>query len=49
MAQEPSQLFAGKITATIEARLQRILSITASYYGLAPVQGFGHDVGGSQA
>jgi hypothetical protein len=48
MAQELSQLFAGNITATIEARLQRILSITASFYGLVPVHGVGLHAGGSR-
>ena len=48
MAQKLSQFSAGKVTATIEARIQRILTITAAYYGLAPFQGAGRNAGGPQ-
>jgi hypothetical protein len=48
MAQKLSQLSAEKVTATIEARLQRILKITVAYFGLVPVRGAGRHVGGPQ-
>ena len=48
MANELSLISAEKVTATIEVHVRRILSITAAYYGLAPAQGVGLNVGGGQ-
>ena len=34
-------------TVTLEARIRRIFSITATYYGLVSAQSFARQVGGS--
>ena len=48
MAQKLSQLSAGNVTATFPTHIQRILLITAEYYGLVHVPGVGRHVGGPQ-
>ena len=48
MALDLSLLSAVYQTATLEARIQRILSITAAYYGLVPANCASRQVGGSQ-
>jgi len=49
MAHELSLLVAEKVTVTLESPLQRILSITAAFYGLAPAQGVERHAGGTPA
>ena len=48
MAHEQSLFPAVNHTATLEARIRRILFITATCYGLVPAQGQARQVGGSQ-
>ncbi len=47
MAHELSLFPAVNHTVTLEARIRRILSITAAYYVLVSAQGFARQVGGS--
>jgi hypothetical protein len=48
MAHELSLSLAVNHTATLEARIRRIFSITATCYGLVPAQSLARQVGGSQ-
>ena len=48
MAHDLSFLSAVYHTAILEARIRRILSITAAYYGLVHANGASRQVGGSQ-
>ena len=48
MANALSLLTVVNQTATLEARIRRLLFITASYYGLVPAQGVTRQMGGSQ-
>ena len=47
MAHDLSLLSAVYYTAILEARIRRILSITAAHYGLVPAQSVARQVGGS--
>ncbi|MBV5344571.1 MAG: hypothetical protein JZU63_03035 [Rhodoferax sp.] len=47
MANDLSLFPAVNHTETLEARIRRILSVTAAYYGLAPAQALARQVGGS--
>ena len=47
MAHDLSLFFAVNQTATLEARIRRILSVTAAHCGLVPGQSVARQVGGS--
>ena len=49
MAHEVNQLPGDSGKSVFDARIQRILSITAAYYGLAPAQGVTGIAGGQPA
>ena len=48
MAHDLSPLSAAYHTAILDARIRRILSITAAYYSLVPAEGVAIPLGGSQ-
>jgi hypothetical protein len=49
MAHEVRKLPGDTALSVFESRIQRILFVTAAYYGLAPAQGFPDVEGGLQA
>ena len=49
MAQKSSEFGTETVVVTMQMHLQRILFITAAYYGIAPIQGVGSLAGGPQA